>query len=201
MGKEKYLKQILELFNKSVIVNYDSIERFVKNKKKSNQYTKQLVNNLVKKNKIKKLAKGFYTLNDDNSLIVYCFKPAYLGLQDALSFHGLWEQETIPVVITTRRVRTGIRKVMNGNVLIRRVDKKYLFGYDYYKYNNVYLPYSDIEKTLIDMVYFKEKIDDGAIEDFKKKINKKKLKLYLRKYPKKIKELVIKIYNKTNKTL
>ncbi len=67
-----------------------------------------------------------------------------------MSFHNLWEQETCPVIITTREVRTGIRKVFSSNVLLRRISKKYLFNYDYYKYGDFVLPVSDIEKIFID---------------------------------------------------
>ena len=70
-----------------------------------------------------------------------------------------------------------------------------MFGYEYYKYSlenkEIYLPYSDIEKTFIDMVYFKQPLDNEAIENFKEKIDKKKLKDYLKKYPKKSREKVM----------
>lgn len=186
MAKEKYLKKVIELFEKSPVVDFNSIKRIIKN----SNYTKQFIRNLILKGKIKKLAKGFYTSKNDPSLIVFCFKPAYLGLQDALSMHNLWEQETIPIIISMRKIRTGIRKINNSNVLIRRIDKKYLFGYDYLKVGEFYFPYSDIEKTLIDMVYFKQKLNKETIKNIKNKINKPKLKKYLRNYPKLIRKRV-----------
>ena len=68
------------------------------------------MNYLVRQREVKRLTKGYYTVYEDPSLFVHCVKPAYLGLQDAMSFHNLWEQQTIPVVVTCRRVRTGRRK-------------------------------------------------------------------------------------------
>ncbi len=189
MGKEKYQKKIIELFEKSPIVSYNSIKRIIKNP----DYTKQLIRNLVLKNKIKKVAKGFYTIREDPSLIVYCFKPSYLGLQDALSVHELWEQETIPIIITSRKARQGLRKINETNVLLRRINKKYLFGFDYIKQGDLYFPYSDIEKTFIDMVYFKEKLNDETLKNIKKKVNKEKLRKYLRIYPKKIRTKVLRV--------
>lgn len=183
MGKEKYLKDIESLFKKSPVVTANSIARIIKNK----QYAKQLVRNLILKEKVKRLAKGYYTLHDDPSLVVYCFKPSYLGLQDALSFHNLWEQETIPIIITTRKVRQGVRKVMGASVLIRRISKKYLFGFDYYEQDGLYLPYSDREKTIIDLVYFKEKIDKRMA----KNVDQKKLRSYANRYPLKIKKRIL----------
>ena len=187
MGKEKYQKQIEELFKKSPVVSFSSVARIIKNK----EYSKQLIRNLLLKGKIKKLTKGYYTKYDDPSLLVFCFKPSYLGLQNALSFHNLWEQETIPVIITTRKVRPGIREVMGMNVLIRRIEKKYFFGFEYCQEGNLYFPYSDIEKTFIDMLYFKEKLSEEAMKNIFKKINLKKLNAYLKTYPKSIQKQVL----------
>lgn len=183
MGRTKYQEKIRELFKKSFVIDYKSVERAIMDKKKVKQYQKQLIRNLILNKKIKRIVKGYYTIFDDPSLAVFCFKPSYLGLQDALSFHNLWEQETIPVIITGKKVRQGIREIMNTNVLVRRIDKKYLFGFEYCKQGDFYLPYSDIEKTFIDMVYFREKIDSSVLNTIRKKINRKKLKSYLKKYP------------------
>ena len=187
MGKEKYQDKIINLFEKSPVVDYSSIKRIINNP----EYAKQLIRNLVLKKKIKKLTKGFYTKHDEPSLIVFCFKPSYLGLQDSLSMHNLWEQETIPVVITSKKIRSGLRKMNGINILIRRIDKKYLLGYDSLKVGEFYLPYSDIEKTLIDMVYFKQKISPETLKNIKLNLNKPKLKKYLQIYPKTFRKKVL----------
>lgn len=188
MGKKKYTQDVENLFNKSPVVSAKSIERIVNKNKKVKQYTKQLIRNLILKGRIKRLTKGFYTSLDNISISVFCFKPAYLGLQDALSFHNLWEQETIPVIVTTRMIRVGIRSIMGSNVLIRRLAKKYFFGFDYYDHKNIYLPYSNIEKTLIDLAYFNERLNMEILDKIKKKIDVKKLKLYLKAYPKRFRD-------------
>ena len=187
MGKEKYQKIIENLFKKSPVVSASSISRIVN----GSQYKKQLIRNLISKNRIKKLTKGFYTIHDDTSLAVFCFKPSYLGLQDSLSFHELWEQETIPVIITSRKIRQGIRKIFGMNVLIRRIDKKYLFGFEYYNHDKFYLPYSDIEKTFIDMIYFKQKMNNKILKNMIKRINKEKLNSYLKFYSKGFREKIM----------
>jgi len=187
MGKEKYLRKIEGLFRRSPIVDAKSISRLIGSKKQIKQYDKQLIRNLILKGKIKKLTKGHYTLHDDPSLIVLCFSPAYLGLQDALSFHGLWEQETVPVIVTAKRARQGIRKVLEVNVLIRRINRRYILGIEYRRHGDFYLPVSDVEKTFIDMIYFRERMDKDLLENFRKRINIKKLEEYLQKYPEKIK--------------
>ncbi|MEK6833059.1 MAG: hypothetical protein AABY32_03340 [Nanoarchaeota archaeon] len=194
MGKKKYQEQVAELFKKSPVVGYKSIERIVKSRSNSEQYAKQLIRNLVLSKKIKRLAKGVYTIYNDASLAVFCFK-GYLGLQDALSIYNLWEQETIPIIITTKKIRQGIRNIIGSNVLIRKLDKKYFFGFDYIKHEDFYLPYSDIEKTFIDLIYFRQKIDKETLENIKGKINREKLRKYLKIYPKRISKKILKVLN------
>jgi len=140
MGKIIHLDKVERLFDKSPVIDFKSIERVIGVKKKNN-YAKLLISNLLKKGKIRKVGKGFYTKFIESSLSVFAFKPAYLGLQSALSFHGVWEQETIPIILTTKKVRRGIRKIMDSNIFIRNIDKKYFFGFDFVQEGNFYLPF------------------------------------------------------------
>ena len=182
MGKQIHLKKIESLFEKSPIVDFKSLEKIIGKTKKSS-YAKLLVYNLIKKGKIKKIGKGIYTQYNEISLAVFSFKPAYLGLQSALSHYGIWEQETIPVIITTRKVRRGLRILMGGNILLRNINKKYFFGIEYVKEGDFYLPYSDLEKTFIDMFVFNQRMDKEVLEKMKKRTNKQKLLDYLKRYP------------------
>ena len=189
MGKIKYINEIRKFFKENPVVDINSLKKFIP--KKDKNYIYLLISNLLKRKEIQKITKGYYTIHEDPSLIVFCFKPSYLGLQNALSFHNLWEQETNPVILTTRNLRKGIRKVFDRNVLVRRIDNKYLFGFEYYKDGDFYLPYSDIEKTFIDLIYFKHHLDKEVIHEFKKKIDMKKLSSYLKLYPKKFRKRVL----------
>ncbi|MBI2665731.1 hypothetical protein HYX12_03865 [Candidatus Woesearchaeota archaeon] len=194
MGKRKYLQHVEHLFQESPVVSFSSIERIVQHQGRSN-YAKLLIHNLLKKNKIYILGKGCYTLHKDISLAVFCFRPAYLGLQSALSKHNLWEQETVPIIITTKKVRSGIRKIMGANVLLRRMNKDYFFGFKTYEEGKFYLPYSDVEKTLIDLIVFRENISAEVLEEFRKRIDMKKLKKYLHAYPLRIRKMAMKTIN------
>lgn len=189
MGKIKYISEIREFFKKSPVVSINSLKKFIN--KRNKEYIYLLINNLLKKAEIKKITKGFYTIYEEPSLIVFCFKPSYLGLQDALSIHNLWGQETIPVVITAKKARQGIRRIFgDANILIRRIDKKYVFGFEYIKQGDFYFPVSDIEKTFIDMLYFRQNLSEEALKNIKEKIDKKKLRQYLKKYPKMFRDKV-----------
>lgn len=81
---------------------------------------------------------------------------------------------------------------MGTNVLVKGVNKKYFFGFGYFSQNNIYYPYSDVEKTFIDMVYFKEKMSEEVIKNITEKLNIKKLKGYLKDYPKRTQKTVLK---------
>ncbi|MCX6814684.1 MAG: type IV toxin-antitoxin system AbiEi family antitoxin domain-containing protein [Candidatus Aenigmarchaeota archaeon] len=173
----KRLDKIKEYAKRTPAFDTKSVIRLAGDK----DYAYLLLNRLLKTGQIKRITRGYYTIHEEPSLIVYCLKPAYLGLQDAMSLHNLWEQETNPIVLTARRVRPGIRKVLGSNVIIRRLSPKHFFGYDYIRQGELLLPVSDIEKTLIDMVYFREICEDTT-KAFRNRINKEKLREYLKKY-------------------
>jgi len=189
MGKRKHLDRIERLFEKSPVVFFDSLERIVN----SSAYAKLLVSHLLRQGKIKRLSKGCYTKHEDAGLAVFCFQPGYLGLQAALSHHGLWEQETIPVILTTRKVRGGIRPVLGSNVLMRRISQNSFFGQETVQEGSFYLPYSNLEKTLIDFVLFRERLSPDVLKEMKKRIDFGKLKRYLARYPPKIRERVLRL--------
>jgi len=189
MGKIKYINKIREFFKENPVVSINSLKKFIN--KKNKKYIYLIINNLIKKKEIKKITRGFYTIYEDSGLAVFCFKPSYLGLQDALSIHNLWEQETNPVIITVRQIRQGLRKVFENNIIIRRINKKYMFGFEYKKTGDFYAPVSDIEKTFIDMIYFNEQLSKETKKNIIKKIDMKKLNLYLKIYPKKFRKRVM----------
>ncbi|MEK6898629.1 MAG: hypothetical protein AABW79_00855 [Nanoarchaeota archaeon] len=189
MGKQIHLRKVEALFDKSPVVDFKSIERIVNQRKKGN-YAKLLVSNLLKRKAIRKVGKGVYTKFSESSLSVFAFAPAYLGLQSSLSHYGVWEQETIPLILTTKKVRVGIRKIMDSNVLVRRIDEKHFFGFEFLKEGNFYIPYSDLEKTLIDMVVFNQRIDEETFKEIKRRIDKKKLFAYLEKYSSRTRKII-----------
>jgi len=188
MGKIKYIKDIRNFFEKNKVVDINSLRKFTS----KNNYVYLLISNMIKKGEIKRITKGYYTIYEDSILSVFCFKPSYLGLETALSIHNLWEQETNPVIITTNNVRPGTRKVFGNNILLRRINYKYFFGVEYVKDGELYVPVSDVEKTFIDMVYFRKRIDKELLENFKESVDAKKLKDYLKKYPKRISDKILK---------
>jgi len=173
----KHVDKIREYLRRTPVANIGSISALVPDW----EYAHVIVNHLLKRGEMRRITRGYYTVHEEPSLLVYCMRPAYIGLQDAMSFHDLWEQETNPVVITARKVRPGVREVLGQNVWVRRISPEYFFGYEYLASGDLLLPVSDVEKTLIDMVYFRQMREDMA-EGFRKRVNRDKLKKYLKKY-------------------
>ena len=187
----KYKKQLYDNFKKSKVFSLRDVRILFSNKNISKDYSKNLMSNLIKEKKIHKITNGKYTFQEEIMCIGFAFSPFYYGLQEALSLHNLHEQETNAIIITTNKIKPGIREIMDTNVYLRRIDKKYFFGYDFIKYYDIEIPVSDIEKTLIDLVYYKESISKDVILEIKKKIDLIKLNKYLEKYPITIKNKVL----------
>ncbi len=188
MEKTKHIDKIRNFISKTPVFTSKDIERITKNKK----YTHLILTKLNKRGEIFRLTKGFYSKFEDPIFSVFCFKPAYLGLYEALSLRNLWEQETNTIIITTKKARIGKRNILDSNVIVKRINPKYFFGFDYLPYENFYLPVSDLEKTLIDIIYFKEQLSVSLLKKLRKKINLEILKKYLRSYPKDFQKIALK---------
>ena len=182
----KYLQLIKERYKDKLGFTKKDLSLLLKEKEISNEYLQKLIHNLLKKKEIIRITKGKYTFADDIMVSGFSYSPFYYGLQEALSFRNLWEQETNPVIITVKKIRPGLKPSFDGgNIVLHRIDRKYFFGFDFIDYYNIQIPVSDIEKTLIDFVYYKEESSllPEVIKEIKEKINKKKLNEYLKVYP------------------
>lgn len=186
--KGKHVNRIREYIKRTPVASMSSISALVPDR----NYAYVVMDHLLRRGEVRRITRGYYTMREEPSLLVYCLKPAYIGLQDAMSFHDLWEQETNPVIITARKVRPGVRRVLGQNVWIRRISPEYLFGYDYMASDDFLLPVSDVEKTFIDMVYFRE-MRKEIVGEFRKRIDRGKLEKYLKKYESNFKKKVIEI--------
>ncbi len=189
----KYIKEFRSELGKLNVFTIADAKRFFAKKKISSNYLHVLIHNLSEKGELKKISKGAYTFKNEIQLVGFAFAPFYYGLQDALSLHGLWEQETNPVVITCRKVRTGVRQFEGSNYLVKHINRKMFFGFEPFKYADFWIPVSTVEKTLIDLAYFNEPINGDLIKSFKQKIDRKKLANLLKECSKKTREKVLKL--------
>lgn len=179
MGKVVHLDEVRAFIDKTPAFRARDIELMVGDR----AYSLLLLHNLAKRGEVHRITKGWYSTLDDPVVSVFAFRPAYLGLQEALSLHGLWEQETNVVLLTPRMLRAGTRNVMGSNVVVHRIVKERFFGFEYLKYGEFFVPVSDVEKTLIDLVYFDQTPSREVLTEIRSKVGAKKVQVYLRAYP------------------
>jgi predicted transcriptional regulator of viral defense system len=189
----KYMKDFVQHFSSFPVFTISDARLFLTDRGASREYVYLLITNLLRSGRIKKLKRGFYTFRDDPMLAGFAFSPSYHGLQDALSLHNLWEQETNTIIITPRRVRSGMREILGGNVLVRRINRSMFFGFGSMKYSDLWINVSDIEKTLIDFIYFNEPLDKATIHAMRGKIDAEKMKQYLGRCPERVRAKVLKL--------
>lgn len=148
------------------------------------RYLKLLINHLIGRGEIKRIARGVYTFHDDIAMVGFAFRPFYYGMEDALSYRNLWTQATNPLVMTTLEVREGPRKFGEANYVVKRVKPALFFGFDFIKHYGMWLPVSDPEKTLIDLVYYGHYTEHGDLDALLDAVDKNKLSAYLERYSK-----------------
>ena len=175
----KYVMEFFQRFNDKYRFSANDVNRFLSHKGANKNYYKIFLYNLSKSNKIKKIRYNYYSMHDDIMITGYSYYPFYYGLENALSLLKLWEQETNPVIITPLHVRTGLMQFDGRNYIVRKISREMFFGYGYVKYFDFYIPVSDMEKTLIDFIYYNEKIPDDIFNYLRENANKKILKSYI----------------------
>ena len=79
----------------------------------------------------------------------------------------------------------------SGKVFIRKINRKMFFGFNGVKYFDYWIQVTDVEKTLIDFVYFKEPLQSIVLEKMKERTDKKKLNGYLKRCSTKVKKSVL----------
>lgn len=179
MGRIKYKEEFIKHFKDRNYFSVKDAELFLMQIGASKGYIRLMLHKMEKRGEIKRLKRNYYSFNDNLDTIGFIFGPFYYGLQEALSLHGLWEQGTNPVIITPRKVRTGIRSILDRNIVVRHIQRKMFFGYEAKRIGNAFVPVSDLEKTLIDFVYFKVQLPKDVLDEMKRRLDKDKLQKYL----------------------
>ena len=179
MGKKIHIEAVRRFAKSTPVFTARDVEALVKERR----YALLMLHNMVKSGELRRVARGHYTVQDDPVVSVFALRPSYIGLQDALSVRGLWEQETNVVIVTAGKAKPGVRMVMGSPVVVHRIDPRYFFGFDYERYQDrFYVPVSDLEKTLIDLVYFGETPGKATLRELARRADRKVLAGYLGTY-------------------
>ena len=94
------------------------IRTFFSRRGLSEGYQNLMVHKMLADGRLFRISRGIYTFRGEMQVAGFAFQPFYYGMQDALSLRNLWEQETVPVVLTPRRVRAGARTFLGANYLV-----------------------------------------------------------------------------------
>jgi len=182
----KYIKEFLDSFSLRELFSTRDVMLFLKSKGASKEYVSLFLNKLVLSKRIIRLTKGTYSFSKNIDFVEKAIFPSYHALQDALSLHKIWGQQTIPIIVTPRKVRTGERLIGGGKVVVRRINRKMFFGYETLPQLNSWITMSDLEKTLVDFAYYDEPLTKETLLEMKKRIDKKKMASYLKQVTKRL---------------
>lgn len=178
-------KEILKKFSEYPTFSYNDVELYLMQRAKGCNIAR-IISYMKSKDYIYGIRKGVYSTRNDAAISGFAFQPFYYGLTYAMTIRELWTQESSPEIITLKRVKKNNVEVFNGKyiVVLHHSDPKYFFGYENVKYGNINIPVSDIEKTLIDLFFYKNRLALQEYSGLLKALNKKRLKHYLAVYDK-----------------
>ena len=141
---------------------------------------------LVKQKKLFRLKKGYYALEkiENKFKLQQTYKNTYIALHSALEYYQSTTQRFNSLDLITKNILNE-QTVGETKVYFHKVKKNLFFGFKRVNVNNTEVFISNIEKTIIDSVYFSSKIYLTEIDDFIKKykeqINVEILESYLNK--------------------
>jgi predicted transcriptional regulator of viral defense system len=159
-------------------------------------FHKQRLSEWQKKNYVKKICKGFYIFFDlviqEQMLFIIAnriYEPSYISLEMALSLHGLIPEAVYTVTSVTSQKRRSLVTVV-GNFKYQHIQPSLLFGYELREYNGYRYQVAEIEKAILDYLYFnpsikEEKAFDGVrfnVSELREKLDLVKFNRYLDAY-------------------
>ena len=191
----KYMKEFISYFHSKPAFSSFEARSFFSFREGPKGYHKTVIGNLINSGRLLRITRGHYTFHEEVQFAGFAFMPFYYGLQDALSQRNLWEQETNSVIITPKKVRSGLRTFEGRNYIVRWIDRSMFFGFSLMKYGDFFIPVADPEKILIDMVYYREFIPEETKTTLQDSIDRELLSEYLLRLSIPTKKRVLSVLN------
>jgi len=156
-------------------------------------FHKQRLSEWQKKGYVKKICKGFYIFSDlqinEPTLFTIAnrvYEPSYVSLEMALSIYGLIPEAVYGTTSVTSK-RSKNLKTPVGYFIYRHIQPELMFGYELREHDGHRYQVAEIEKAILDYLYFNSKIADAEsfegvrfnIPEIKEKINIEKFNKYL----------------------
>lgn len=156
-------------------------------------FHKQRLSEWQKKDYVKKIRQGFYIFSDlqINEKILFTianriYEPSYISLEMALSIYGLIPEAVYGVTSVTSQNTKNIKTPV-GDFIYRHVQPDLMFGYELREHDGHHYQIAEVEKAVLDYLYFNSKINDNEsfegmrfnISELKEKIQMEKFNKYL----------------------
>ena len=156
-------------------------------------FHKQRLSEWQKKEYVKKVRQGLYVFSDfeikEQTLFTIAnriYEPSYISLEMALSIYGLIPEAVYSITsVTSQKTKTWDTPF--GNFIYRHLKPELFFGYELREYQGHYYQIAEIEKAILDYLYFNSKMKNNEsfnglrlnTDEFKEKINIEKFNKYL----------------------
>lgn len=156
-------------------------------------FHKQRLSEWQKKDYVKKICKGFYIFSDlqinEPTLFTIAnrvYEPSYISLEMALSIYGIIPEAVYGITSVTSQKTKNLKSPV-GDFIYRHIQPELMFGYELREHDGHRYQVAEIEKAILDYLYFNSKINDNEsfegmrfnISELKEKINMEKFNKYL----------------------
>ena len=180
------IEDIIAMFGRIVVA--DDIHSALSKKYSSVAINKKLYE-LKSKGWLVPLRRGLYFISDISSrgfvnlspmIIAGAFeKESYISMDSALSYHGFFEQMLRTVSSVTMR-KSRKYNFQNNNYRYFKINKNLYFGFKTEIIDGYYVKIAEIEKIVLDYLYFKN--DTYSIDFLFEKLHKAKDRIDFRKF-------------------
>lgn len=151
------------------------------------------LNEWAGKGYIKNIRRGYYIFSDlqidEQVLFIIAnkiYSPSYISFEMALSMHNLIPEAVYGITCATSQKTNNFQTAI-GNFIYKHIKPKFMFGYELREYGNHHWAVAEIEKAMLDYLYFNTKIKDAKDfegirfngDEFKNRVDAEKFNKYL----------------------
>lgn len=156
-------------------------------------FHKQRLSEWQKKDYVKKIRQGFYIFSDlqINEKILFIianriYEPSYISLEMALSIYGIIPEAVYGITSVTSQKTKNFKSPV-GDFIYRHIQSDLMFGYELREHDGHHYQIAEMEKVILDYLYFNSKISDNEsfegmrfnTSELKEKLNIEKFNKYL----------------------
>lgn len=160
------------------------------------EFDKRRLNEWHKKGYLKKVIRGHYIFSDlavnENVLFEIAnkiYNPSYVSLEIALSYYHLTPESVYEITSVATR-KTNEFKTPIARFNYKSLKPNLFFGYKLVKYDQKSFKIAEVEKAILDYLYFNPRLKTAAdfegiridLDSFQEQVNQERLKKYLSEF-------------------